>query len=166
MRNAALLRENSEYKYGGKMDNLLERAFLFLESGEFKKADEYLEKVLDSDCKNARAYLGKLMIERKVCKVEDLVNCSKLLKEYNEEKAKEEKYIKAGELYSQGKIGESLKLYMEIYDYKDSVKKINCKSKRISAGEAHLVGLKSDGTVIAVGNNKYGQCDVENWDLF
>jgi hypothetical protein len=25
------------------------------------------------------------------------------------------------------------------------------------------VGLKSDGTVVAVGNNAYGQCDVEDW---
>ena len=27
----------------------------------------------------------------------------------------------------------------------------------------HLVGLKSDGTVVAAGNNEYGQCNVENW---
>lgn len=27
----------------------------------------------------------------------------------------------------------------------------------------HTVGLKSDGTVEAVGNNEYGQCDVSNW---
>jgi hypothetical protein len=25
------------------------------------------------------------------------------------------------------------------------------------------VGLKSDGTVVAVGNNYYGQCDVSSW---
>ena len=27
----------------------------------------------------------------------------------------------------------------------------------------HTVGLKSDGTVVAVGDNKYGQCDVSEW---
>jgi hypothetical protein len=27
----------------------------------------------------------------------------------------------------------------------------------------HTVGVKSDGTVVAVGDNRYGQCDVENW---
>ena len=27
----------------------------------------------------------------------------------------------------------------------------------------HTVGLKSDGTVVAVGSNKYGQCDVSQW---
>ena len=27
----------------------------------------------------------------------------------------------------------------------------------------HMVGLKSDGTVIAVGDNEYGQCDIGGW---
>ena len=54
---------------------LLERAFMFLEDGEFNSADEYCEKVLDQDPKCARAYLGKLMAELKVRKKEDLTNC-------------------------------------------------------------------------------------------
>jgi hypothetical protein len=33
----------------------------------------------------------------------------------------------------------------------------------VSAGGRHTVGLKADGTVVAVGNNTYGQCDVGNW---
>jgi alpha-tubulin suppressor-like RCC1 family protein len=33
----------------------------------------------------------------------------------------------------------------------------------IAAGRRHTVGLKSDGTVMAVGDNKYGQCDVSGW---
>ena len=35
----------------------------------------------------------------------------------------------------------------------------------ITAGDEHTVGLKSDGTVIAVGSNRYGQCNVANWNL-
>lgn len=42
---------------------LLERAFIFLEDGKWDDANEYCEKVLDADPKNARAYLGKLMAE-------------------------------------------------------------------------------------------------------
>jgi len=34
---------------------------------------------------------------------------------------------------------------------------------QISAGEAHTVGLKSDGTVVAVGHNVFGQLDVNEW---
>ena len=33
----------------------------------------------------------------------------------------------------------------------------------VSAGGNHTVGLKSDGTVVAVGYNDDGQCDVEDW---
>jgi alpha-tubulin suppressor-like RCC1 family protein len=33
----------------------------------------------------------------------------------------------------------------------------------ISAGSQHTVGLKTDGTVVAVGYNKYGQCNVNEW---
>ena len=36
-------------------------------------------------------------------------------------------------------------------------------SAGFSAGRAHTVGLKSDGTVVAVGNNKFGQCNISNW---
>ena len=33
----------------------------------------------------------------------------------------------------------------------------------IAAGQYHTVGLKSDGTVVAVGDNLYGQCEVSDW---
>ncbi len=55
--------------------SLLERAFLFLEDGEWESADEYCEKVLDIDPKCAEAYLGKLMVELQVKKQENLKDC-------------------------------------------------------------------------------------------
>jgi alpha-tubulin suppressor-like RCC1 family protein len=33
----------------------------------------------------------------------------------------------------------------------------------IATGPRHSVALKSDGTVMAVGDNKYGQCNVSDW---
>ncbi len=42
---------------------LLKRAFMFLEDGDFARADEFCEKVLNLDPENAEAYLGKLMAE-------------------------------------------------------------------------------------------------------
>ncbi|MBR5011742.1 MAG: hypothetical protein IKY12_04215, partial [Clostridia bacterium] len=41
----------------------LRRAFLFLEDGEWEKADEYCEKTLDAEPENAEAYLVKLLVE-------------------------------------------------------------------------------------------------------
>lgn len=51
---------------------LLERAFLFLEDGDWAKADDFCEQVLNLEPKNALAYLGKLMAELKVSKREEL----------------------------------------------------------------------------------------------
>jgi len=33
----------------------------------------------------------------------------------------------------------------------------------VAAGWYHTVGLKADGTVVAVGDNDDGQCDVPGW---
>ncbi len=50
---------------------LLKRAFMFLEDGDFKSAEEYCEKVLDINPECAEAYLGKLMVELKLRKESD-----------------------------------------------------------------------------------------------
>ena len=34
---------------------------------------------------------------------------------------------------------------------------------QVAAGFRHTVGLKSEGTVVAVGSNRYGQCEVSSW---
>ena len=54
---------------------ILRRAFMFLEDGDFKSADEYCEKVLDLDPETAEAYLGKLMAELKIKTKEQLMFC-------------------------------------------------------------------------------------------
>ena len=54
---------------------LLKRAFLFLEMGEFKRADEFCEMVLNQDPENAEAYLGKMMAELQVKTRAELANC-------------------------------------------------------------------------------------------
>ena len=36
---------------------------------------------------------------------------------------------------------------------------------QVSAGYFHTVGMKSDGTVVAVGNNDFGQCNIGAWNL-
>ncbi|MCR4813894.1 MAG: toll/interleukin-1 receptor domain-containing protein [Lachnospiraceae bacterium] len=60
-------------------DSLLKRAFLFLEDGNWSNADNYFERVLDIDAENARAYLGKLIVEQHVNRPEALANCAQPL---------------------------------------------------------------------------------------
>lgn len=33
----------------------------------------------------------------------------------------------------------------------------------VTTGYAHTVGLRADGTVLAVGNNQSGQCNISHW---
>jgi tetratricopeptide (TPR) repeat protein len=54
---------------------LLKRAFMFLEDGEFDRADDICEQVLNQDPENSQAYLGKLMAELHVKKQLDLADC-------------------------------------------------------------------------------------------
>ncbi len=51
---------------------ILKRAFMLLEDAEWQKADELLEQVLNHEPENASAYVGKLMIDVKVNKEENL----------------------------------------------------------------------------------------------
>ena len=55
---------------------LLKRAFMFLEDGDFDRANEFCEQVLNQDPENAGAYLGKLMAELCVKQQADLANCA------------------------------------------------------------------------------------------
>ena len=59
----------------GNVTALIERGFMALEDGEWKKADDFFEQVLNFDAKLAEAYLGKLMAELHVKKQEELKDC-------------------------------------------------------------------------------------------
>ena len=68
-------REAAAPSSGSNTEPLLKRAFIFLEDGDFKSADEYCEKVLDINPECAEAYLGKLMAELNVKKRGKLLDC-------------------------------------------------------------------------------------------
>lgn len=58
------------------VDSLLKRAFMFIEDGEWSRADDFCEQVLNIDPECAKAYLGKLLVELKVRTRKDLNDCS------------------------------------------------------------------------------------------
>lgn len=93
---------------------LLKRAFIFLEDGNWKDADEYCERVLDLDPENAQAYLGKLMAELKVHNQDDL---AKLETPFDEN----DNYKKAIR-YADEKLCGKLNSYLDIIRYNDDEK--------------------------------------------
>lgn len=70
--NGSNMQQGGIARVSGDPKALLERAFMFLEDGDWDKADIYCESVLDQNPKCAEAYLGKLMAEVKIRKKEDL----------------------------------------------------------------------------------------------
>ncbi len=67
---------------------LLERAQILIEDGDTKKADSLLEKVLNNDPKNAKAYFYKLLIDLNVKSADELNNFTRRI-------SGEPNYIKA-----------------------------------------------------------------------
>ena len=122
--------------------SLLERAFMFLEDGNWQEANEYCERVLDIDPKCAEAYLGKLMSELKVRKQKDLKECHEMfasnpnleravrfanedlsakLKEYAYAKYYEDGIKLLGQADSQEMFNSAADIFRTCGDYKDSV---------------------------------------------
>ena len=79
------------------------------------------------------------------------------------------KYNEGITLMNDGSYTKALGIFMSLGGYKDSQQCASNLAKQhriwhsISAGNRHTVGLKSDGTVVAVGDNKYGQCNIDDW---
>ena len=49
----------------GRIASLLDRGYMALEDGEWKKADSFFEEVLNNDSRNTQAYIGKALVEEK-----------------------------------------------------------------------------------------------------
>jgi len=161
----------------GSVEPLLRRASLLLEDGEFAKADELLEQVLNQSPEDARAYIYKLMIELKVKTENQLANSERPLTEYNnfnkairfaDTKQKEEyssynrkiiektdkvnlgKYNYAVDLLNNCEYSKALPLFYELGDYRDCKVKYN---------KYRMFGLKQ-GDIITFG--KYIQRSETN----
>ena len=57
------------------IENLMKRARLFMEDGDWASANEYLDKVLDEDAECAPAYLGKVQAALRLNRADDLASC-------------------------------------------------------------------------------------------
>lgn len=122
-------------------DSLLRRAFMFIDDGSWQEANEYCEKVLDTDPENVQAYLGKLMAELHVKQESCLGQClgaldknsnyikimqfggdelKNRLKMYNDES----KYNYAVLVFNNKDYISAKNLFGKIKDFKDSENKI------------------------------------------
>ena len=90
---------DNNYYPGVTEESLLKRVEVFLEDGDFSRADEYCERVLDMNVENGKAYLFKLLAELGFSKKEQLFDlpepfyehklCLKIMR-FGDEKLKKE----------------------------------------------------------------------------
>lgn len=79
------------------------------------------------------------------------------------------KYEAAVALMEAGDYREALAEFDALNGYKDSVEQARALRGQIAVRDTiiaefdHTVGLRSDGTVVAVGSNRWAQCDVSDW---
>jgi tetratricopeptide (TPR) repeat protein len=139
------------------IESLMKRGKLLLEDSDWKQANECFDKVLEVNPEYAQAYVGKLCAGLGVRKEELLGESRRTfigLNSYqNAIRFADADYRVKLEGYN--KVSQDLiEKYRKVVD-----RSRNC----IAAGSGHSVGLKSDGTVVAVGVNPEGRCDVESW---
>ena len=85
------------------------------------------------------------------------------------ERARDCPYMEAEQLQAQGNTAEAAIAFEKIAGYKDARERSLALWDTIAvrvplaAGWSHTAALKTDGTVIAVGGNDDGQCDVSDW---
>ena len=112
-----------------------------------------IPKKIINEAKNLADNGNYLETIKKLNEIPNNQEAKELRDELPEQLAKEGKNIySANLLMSFGLNEENKQLYWE-----------RSRKQVISAGLDYTVGLKADGTVIAVGYNDFGQCDVQNW---
>ena len=141
--------------------SLIRRGHLFLEDGIWQEANKYFNQVLDIEPECAEAYLGLAMAKKGSHSKKEFseayltVDCNDWLFQ------RAKKYADDALLMFLNQIEERRKeTPKRLEKCRNDIKEA---SLLISVGWNHIVGMKSDGTVLAVGDNEYGQCNVSDW---
>lgn len=173
------------YENKNSISALMERAFLFLEDGDFVQATDYFDKVLDIEPGHAEAYLGKLMAELRIRKQDELKNCACPFDNNNNyqkvlrfsDSSLKEKLISYIDFINTRNEDQRLeherqaelsrreaeqKRIEAINFHKQKIQQCSSYSARISTGYGNTIGIKYDGHLIAVGD-KANLGKIKTW---
>ena len=144
---------------GPTAESILRRGQMFLEDEDWKNAGEYFDRVLDINPECAEAWVGKLCVDLQYTALEqiteghtvDLVtgnpNYRKIVQFANENlKAKLVGYLECIK-----------KNELAMTSFRGSAQGL------LAASSSTTIGLCANGTVVATGDNRAGQCNVSDW---
>ena len=155
------------------------KALCEVDTGNYSNAYMLFEKYPDYKDTQEQIKIAKAKEAFSLLEAEKYDEAYKILKGIgNNEEIAKNKYERAVAFIDSGEYEAAIALLKGL-NYKDSDEKLdsiipqyyknffqkneNTFMESVSAGEYHTVGLKADGTVVAVGNNEHYQCDVEDW---
>lgn len=147
---------------------LLERAQILIEDGDTKKADSLLEKVLNNDPKNAKAYFYKLLIDLNVKNADELNNFTRQISsEPNYIKAyrfADENFKKELNEYS-SKITKNIELEGKESKYQSATSLLNSKHYEEALQKfEELIGYKEADTLISKCRNAIEKHNLSIYD--
>ena len=137
-----------------------EAAAAFEALGNFKDSPD---RVLEAHYATADALLAAERYEEAAAAFDELGNYKD-----SPDRVLEAHYAAADALLTEGNAARAAMVFSKLGNYQDARQRcmeywdIAAVRDVVSAG-AHTVGLKADGTVVAVGDNEYGQCNVSDW---
>ena len=160
-------------------ESLLKRAKMCYADGDWEKAAELLEQVLNADPECGEAYLYRAAVNMKCKTLEELRKQYEDI--YHDDVLRHPDVEKAFQ-FATGALKQMLlgwKQHRDSAAAADLARReenrltfpaLRCRtdklSKMIIAGTYHTVGLKADGTMVAVGDNGGDKCNFSGWRLF
>ena len=162
---------------GPNVTVLLKRGRMAIEDEDFEKATGFFDEALNLNPECAEAYLGLAMADTKLKTAKELIENEKTGNKYYQRtkqfaseqllrslNALEDNWKKACEEAERKQAEEAIRISeQQKVKLKAPIKNAKRFQNIVSAGYAHTIGLKSDGTVMAVGDNTFNQCKVSDW---
>lgn len=174
------IQQNTVQITGPNVDALMKRGYMALEDSEWNKAKKYFDQVLNVNAECAEAYLGLAMADG-LCSTKKALVYTEGHKNKNYQRAKQ--FADENLLQELNEYEEKLKSINKEKKEKENkqreeerkqreVSRVTCEKKRkeialvqnlVHTYYKRTYALQSNGTVLAVGDNSDGQCDVMQW---
>ena len=147
------------------LESLMRRGELALEGGEWSRADEFFERVLDINPEHAPAYLGKLFAELKIKSEADLANHDKpvddMLNYQRFIRFADERYRAKVAEYNQAIRARSQERERQLKEERDRQLNAERERERQFIAELERQGARRVGSFIQFGGYKWRVLDVQ-----
>ncbi|MGN0313561.1 MAG: TIR domain-containing protein, partial [Fusicatenibacter sp.] len=146
-----------------ELENLLKRGNLALENKQWKQALVFFDAALNLDAEYAIAYLGIACAKNECASKEDLMKKGF----FGRNSVELSNVMRFADSKMKAWVEENLQSIEEKKQYLEKRRALQKKREKLLSRRfvysSPVMGLKTDGTVVAAGKNEYGECNVSSW---